>query len=136
MQHVMIRLDTTTTPHQALARPCDVNIWRDDQNLMWMIEDDRCAWDNDAHPDTAVSFRPDSGWTGSTPVPSGAASTPDRRPYIATGPGPRMDSTERTYAYDLWVKELSTGELLRVVNDCGDRSGDPQDPDISNQPHP
>jgi|ERR1051325_6569914 hypothetical protein len=131
VQHVMIRLDDET--NLAVIAPGDANIWTDDQEIMWSIIDDRLEWDNANFPNRAVIFGPE--WKGSTPEPVGPPVIPDRRPYVATGPGPASQlpwgSGMAKFTYEAHVTASGTGLSFKALT-----RDDMIDPDISNQPHP
>ena len=127
VQHVFIVDNGTGTP---IVQNPEVNIWRDDQQVVWKINMPDVGWDNgiEGGPNRAVQFDGKlSPWTGSAPAPVGLFPTGlDRRTYSAMGPGPNDGIEPVMYSYQMYVVDKNGTKY--IITDI--------DPEIGNQPQP
>lgn len=128
-----------------------VNLWRDDQNIMWSFvptADENLYWGGVP----GVIFQEAEGkyvdWPGTDPQPVGVVPTGenDRRSYLANAESPNTGSEVIFYHYDLLL-HLPTDETVRLTELLKRRRaksvqasapGNVQliDPEIPNQPQP
>ncbi|HJW93159.1 MAG TPA: hypothetical protein VJ901_06040 [Thermoanaerobaculia bacterium] len=140
VQHIFV----VPGPNGPVAQPFQINIFRDDQSLSWNIMVPNLGWDNSdtplpdgpGGPNIAVQIQPSSPpWLGSVPVPVGPPPSLglDKRPYIASGPGPNTGANQQLYTYFMYVVD-DRGNHFRIQ--ALDDRQEVIDPDIGNQPQP
>jgi len=145
MQHVTI--DWKDNAPQVSS----VNLWRDDQSIMWSFAPDadpRLYWGGVPGIIFLSAGGKYSEWTGTQPQPLGVVPQDgvDRRHYMANGEAPNLGKEVIYYHYDL-VLHQPTGETVRLSevlprrrakHDKASASVNVElvDPEIPNQPQP
>lgn len=126
-------------PDPVRIEPHQVNVYRNDQNLLWKIVVQNWGWSPNHIPPIVI----EDSWTGTTPEAIGEEPEPgefDRRLYSAHGPGPNPGDEPVIYKYVAWVTNDPNfaPENDRMVKAFDFRHGRtiPIDPEIGNQPQP
>ena len=136
VQHAFV-VENPAGPDPIRILPHQVNVYRNDQNLIWKIVVEGWGWSPNHNPPIEI----EPGWTGTVPAPIGeppGSGELDRRLYSAHGPGANMGDQPVIYAYLAW---LTTDPAGLQENDFAVKSFDfvhgvPVDPEIGNQPQP
>jgi len=135
-QHAFV-VENPPGPDPLKIVPYEVDIYRNDQNLIWKILAQGWGWSPNHNPAIDIG----DGWTGTTPSPVGDPPGPgelDRRLYSAHGPGPNEGTEPVLYTYIAWVtddpdasvdrdRKISAMDVVRQL---------PIDPEVGNQPQP
>lgn len=136
VQHAFI-IDNPAGIDPVRIEPHQVNIYRNDQNLLWKILAQGWGWSPNHVPPIEIA----DGWEGTVPAPIGGepgSGELDRRLYSAHGPGPNMGDEEVVYNYLAWVTQDPEGleENDLFVRGFDPVRGIPIDPEVGNQPQP
>jgi hypothetical protein len=136
VQHAFI-VDNPHGPEPVRIEPHQVNVYRNDQNLLWKIVAQGWGWSPNHNPPVEIL----DGWEGTTPAPIGGqpgSGELDRRFYSAHGPGPNLSEEPVIYTYIAWVTDDPNfaPESDRRVMALDIFEQIPIDPEIGNQPQP
>jgi hypothetical protein len=138
VQHAFV-VNNPQGPEPVRIEPHQVNVYRNDQNLLWKILAQGWGWSPNYVPPIEILDE----WTGTAPAPIGGEPEMgelDRRVYSAHGPGPNMGDEAVVYKYIAWVTDdpgfAPESDRRLTALDFSQVPAVPIDPEIGNQPQP